>query len=256
MRGLAVFVGGIAVSVILALLILHHSPVQVEAGPPSSLNQTTPEVPAASEETRPPRRLPRFVEHDPGPPHGRPVVMPSRPDSAPVFPSGMEAKMEKPTADHTVVRTGSLSAPIVAFDPRLWNALRRDKNRLGYLSYAGPVRACARAFMQRHQYRTWTFGGLAQVRTQVSAGVVRFESVEITNFDITGNSDRSPDREFIDCYQRSVNAMTIRCPECKDGALEFPWKLRTWDYLEEEGLHAEPDPATDERFSIERNSNL
>jgi hypothetical protein len=133
--------------------------------------------------------------------------------------------------------------PIIAFDPDLWTALRRDRHRLLYLAYAEPVRDCAKAFVLRQGHNGWLLGGIARVRIAVTNGVARFDTVALTDFAPSGNPDRPPDQEFLDCYAAATRRLRIRCPDCKDGSVELPMKVGSRYYdAAGETLRNEVDP--------------
>jgi hypothetical protein len=134
--------------------------------------------------------------------------------------------------------------PIIAFDPNLWTALRHDdRYRIAYLTYAEPVRTCAKAFVLR-QGQSWSLGGIANLRMSVAKGVVRFEAVDIVDWPPSGNPDRPPDQEFLDCYAAATKRLRIACPRCKDGTVELKMKLTARSYdAAGETLHNTVDPA-------------
>jgi hypothetical protein len=142
--------------------------------------------------------------------------------------------------------------PIIAFDPNLWTALRKDRNRIAYLTYAAPVRACASAFVLRHRYPSWILGGIANVRMAIARGVISFDAVHIVDWAPSGNPDRPPDQEFLDCYAAATNRLRIACADCKEGSVETKMKLtpRIYDSAGE-SLQNSVDPVTaDSDFSV------
>ena len=249
MRGLLYVFAGIVVSALIAVFVLRRSPVPDHAAPDSPPSWHTSPAPVHPE---PQAREPAPSPPAPAPPPPARVVAVPAPAPAPE-PTSPAAPVEAaPSAEGAIRNIGVPSRAIVAFDPRLWDALRGGNNRMAYLSYAAPVRKCARDFMARHQYATWSFGGIARVRADIAGGVVRFGSVEITDFSPSGMPDRPPDQQFVECYARAIQSMSIRCPECKDGSIEFAWKLKNWDYRPgDDGFGGAPDPNQDTGFVLE-----
>jgi hypothetical protein len=141
--------------------------------------------------------------------------------------------------------------PILAFDPNLWTALRKQQNRIPYLTYAEPVRACAKAFVLRQGYQTWSLGGIANVRMTVANRVVRFDAVNIIDWPPSGNPDRPPDQEFLDCFGVATKRLRIACRDCKDGSVELKMKLIARTYDAQGELDNTVDPAiADSDFSV------
>jgi hypothetical protein len=234
MRGVAIFVGGVALAILLALWILSDSP---PAPAPAPL---APESPAAEAPG-----IPKFT-----PP-------PAAPDPAPApAAEGATASAEAPDAGRPdvgfpVVRVERARPIIQAFDPKLYAVLRGQKNRMAYLSLARPVRDCIRTFMSRRRYSEWNFGGVARLRAQVADGVVSFPSVEISHPGLAGMPERPPDDQFLDCYQRAVQTLRVKCPGCREGELEFSWKLRIVEWTPgSDGLGGWSDPHSDPQLSV------
>jgi hypothetical protein len=211
--------------------------------------------------------------HDERASHARPsspiaVARPPRfvpPPPAPAPPPRPSPTFEAPTDDRAVVTyrpdgsdadmsvKGFSGAPTIrAFDPRLWNVVRGDRFRLAYLSYAEPVRACARAFVLRHRYDGWVLGGLSRITMTIAEEVGRFDAVEITNFDVTGFGDRPPDDAFLACFSAATKRLRIDCAGCRTGTLSFNWKLTPRSYdAAGETLHNAVDPViADSAFHV------
>jgi hypothetical protein len=210
----------------------------------------------------PPAPAPAGAPFVPPPPPPAEPAATSAPESVPAPPVGdggapsaaalaAAAALVDPSGEYTVKGLPG-ARPIIAFDPNLWAALRKDRNRVAYLTYAAPVRACARAFVLRHRHPSWILGGIANVRMAIARGVISFDAVHIVDWAPSGNPDRPPDQEFLDCYAAATRGLRIACPDCKEGSVETKMKLTPRDYDSAgETLKNSVDPAiADSDFSV------
>jgi hypothetical protein len=233
MRGVAIFVGGIALAILLALWILSDSPPA-----PAPLAQESPAAAPPIPKFTPPPAAP--APDEPAPASGTETTAVAEPPDA-----------GRPDVGFPRVRVERARPILQAFDPKLYEVLRLQKNRLAYLSLARPVRDCIRAFMSRRRYSEWNFGGVARLRAQVAGEVVSFPSIEITYPGLAGMPDRPPDDQFLDCYQRAVQTLRVKCPGCREGEVEFSWKLRIVEWTPgSDGLGGWSDPQNDPQFSL------
>src|SRR5687768_16494647 len=126
MRGLYIFLGGLFLSALLVVWIIWDDP---RPAPPAP----APARPLA-------RSVPALLPASPS----APPPEPAPPDAAPL--PAVTGLPGPPSGDrfYPMVKLDRARPALMAHDPQLWTVLRRERNRLSYLSHARSVRTCIR----------------------------------------------------------------------------------------------------------------